>query len=117
MSNTRLFYVFVLGISLTMTGCSFFSSEEQPESGSASAAVSGNADYDNMLAEVTAKFKALAKEGGAWTVSEDNLEAAAEAAKKKEFDKAIKLLKEVDAETTMARAQFDRQKNAGPHLF
>jgi predicted Zn-dependent peptidase len=119
MSNTRLFYVFVLGLSLMMTGCSLFSSQEQPASDSASTAssMSGNSEYDNMLAEVTAEFKALAKEGGAWSISEETLEKAAEAAKNKEFDKAVKLLKDVRDETALAKAQFEQAKTAGPHLF
>lgn len=119
MSNTRLFYVFVLGLSIMMTGCSLFSSSEQAEGGSTSggSSMSGNAAYDNMLAEVTAQYKALAKEGGAWSVSEEALEKAAEAAKNKEFDKAIKLLKDVQDETVLAKAQFEQAKNAGPHLF
>lgn len=119
MSNTRIFYVFVLALSLVMTGCSLFTSSEQAEGGSASAssAMSGNTEYDNMLADVTAQYKALAKEGGAWSISEEALEKAAEAAKNKEFDKAIKLLKDVSDETALAKAQFEQAKNAGPHLF
>lgn len=118
MSKTKLLYTLVLAFGLSLTGCSLFESEGgSGSSESASAAMTGNGEYDAMLAEVTAKHKALAKEGGAWTISEDALEKAAEAAKNKEFDKAIKLLKEVNDEVALAKAQFESQKNAGPHLF
>lgn len=112
MSTTKLNYVFILGIVLAVSGCSLFSA-----GGSESAGATGNAEFDNMLAEVTAKYNSLAKEGGAWTISEDNLKEATKAAQKNEFDKAIKLLKEVDEQTTLAKAQFEQGKKAGPHLF
>ena len=117
MSTSRLVSIFILGTVLTMSGCSLFSTGESGGSDSAGASSTGNAEFDNMLAEVTAKYNALAKEGGAWTVSEDNLKEAEKSAKKQEFEKAIKLLKSVDEQTTLARAQFEQGKKAAPHLF
>ena len=117
MSTTKFVYVFILGIVLAISGCSLFSTEGSGGSESAGTTATGNAEFDNMLAEVTAKYNALAKEGGAWTISEDDLKEATKAAQKSEFDKAIKLLKEVDEQTTLAKAQFEQGKKAGPHLF
>jgi len=117
MNKTKLMYILVLGFSLSITGCSLFESTEGESSESSSAATTGNADFDNMLAKVSARHKEVSKMGGAWTTPEDLLDQATEAAKNKEFDKAMKLLKEADTEVELAKAQFESQKNAGPHLF
>lgn len=119
MRNIKYLYMIILGASLTVTGCSLFESQEggEMESASSSSGVSGNSDYDSMLADVTSKLKALDKEGGVWAYTEETLDKAAEAAKNKEFDKAVKLLKEAEAEVAIAKDQHEKQKNAGPYLF
>ena len=116
MNKDKFVFVLVLAFVLTITGCSLFEAQEDTEK-SVSSATSGNMDLDKMLTDVTAKYKALAKAGGAWVNSEDTLEKAAEAAKNKDVDRAIKLLKEVDDEVKLANAQFEQEKNARPHLF
>lgn len=116
MKEVKFLSVFLFVFSLTISGCSMFETQEAGEQ-SVTSATSGNTDLDKMLADVTARYKALAKSGGAWTNSGDTLEKAAEAAKNREVDKAMKLLKEVDDEVTLAQAQFEQAKNARPHLF
>jgi len=102
---------------MSLAGCSLFESSGGEGGESGAVAMSGNAAYDNMLAEVTARQKEAQKTGGAWTTPDDLLDQAAEAAKDKQFDKAMKLLKEADDVIAMSKSQFDSQKNAGPHLF
>ena len=116
MSKINLLTSFVLGMSLILSGCSSLQSQESMED-SGSSAMSSGSDFDAKLAEVTAKYKELAKAGGAWVTSDDILEKATEAAKNKDVDKAMKLLKEADDEIELARAQFESQKDAKPHLF
>lgn len=116
MNRDKFLFVVVITFVLTITGCSLFEAQEGGEE-SVSSTASGNMELDKMLTDVTAKYKALAKAGGAWANSEDTLEKAAEAAKNKDVDKAMKLLKEVDEEVKLAEAQFEQAKTARPHLF
>lgn len=116
MNKDKLLFVLVMAFILTISGCSLFEAQDGGEE-SVSSATSGNMELDKMLTDVTAKYKALAKAGGAWANSEDMLEKAAEAAKNKDVDTAMKLLKEVDDEVKLAEAQFEQAKNARPHLF
>ena len=116
MSKDKILFVLFLVLSMTITGCSLFESQET-DGGSVSSTTSGNAELDNMLADVTARYNALAKSGGAWSSSEESLDKATESVKKKDFEKAMKLLKEVNDEIELARAQFEQEKNAKPHLF
>lgn len=106
----------LLAFGLTVAGCSLFESQETGEE-TGSAMVSDNSEYDNMLAQVSAEYKALDKAGGAWAYSDELIEKAAEAAKSKDFAKAMKLLKEANDEISLAKAQLDQQKNAKPYLF
>jgi len=119
MNKTNLIPAIVLGMALTLPACSLFESPGAGagDSGSGAPAATGNAEYDNMLKQVTDSYNAQAKEGAAWTNAEEYFEQANEAAKAKQFDKAMKLLKEISDESALAKAQHDSQKSAGPHLF
>jgi len=119
MNKSKLIPAIVLGMSLALPACSLFESPGAGAGGSESGApvATGNPEYDNMLKQVTDSYNALAKEGAAWTNAEEYFEQANEAAKAKQFDKAMKLLKEINDESALAKAQHEQQKSAGPHLF
>ena len=84
---------------------------------SPSAAAGSASQYEALYKEVTDKYQEVDKAGGAWAFTAETMDKAAEAAKKKDFDGAIKLLKQASDETAMAKAQLEQQKNAAPHLF
>ena len=101
------------GLALLAFACS-----QTAEVGEGETAVSGSqSEYEALLNKVTADYKKVDSEGGAWRDTEETIGKAQEAAKKNDFAAAMKLLKQASDETQIAAKQFEGQKNARPTLF
>ena len=118
MKKVATMFALLITMLIAMSGCSLFS--EGTTGGDEMAAAggsSGNGSYDELLKQVTDDLKELDSAGGAWAYTDELIEKAQEAAKAKDFDKAMKILKDASSETKLARAQLESQKKAGPSLF
>jgi len=114
MKKYAFFLVLLASLLIAVSGCSLFSG-----GGSSDADNGGgvNPAYDDMLKQVQTEYKDLDSLGGAWAFTGELIGKAEEAAKGKDFEGAMKFLKDADAQTKLARAQMEQQKSAGPTLF
>ena len=118
MKKICIFVALLASTLVAIPGCSLFSdTPAESEIESSSGAGDKQSAYGELYKQVAAELKELDAIGGAWSNTEDMIGKAEEAAKGKDFDKAMKILKAASSETKLARAQFDQQKNAGPHMF
>lgn len=75
------------------------------------------AAYQQAFQQAEQAYKKVATVEGAWSETEEMLSKAKEAAAKADFKTALSLVKKVKFESDTAYAQYESQKNAGPHLF
>lgn len=104
-----------LFVLLGLSACAQMDGFEQ--SGAASAGSGLQAESEQAISVAEQAFQEINKRGGAWAYTEETLDAAKEAVKSKDYDKALKLAKEAHDQAMMATKQFESQTGAGPYLF
>lgn len=75
------------------------------------------AAFEQLYKEADQAYQKVAAVGGAWSVTEELLDNAKEAAAKADYETATKLVKRAKFESDTAYQQYESQKDAGPHLF
>lgn len=100
-----------------MLGLSACASMDGMESSSAAVGGSLQEQSQQAISQAEQAYDSIHKRGGAWAYTGETLDAAKEAAKGNDFDKAIKLANEALEQAQMASKQFEGQTEAGPYLF
>ena len=75
------------------------------------------AAFEQLYQQADQAYQKVAAVGGAWSVTEELLDNAKEAAAKADYETATNLVKRAQFESDMAYEQYESQKDAGPHLF
>lgn len=103
---------------LALGGCSSFPSYDGKSGGGGAAAGGGTKEAATAaIAAAEAAYNATNKTGFSWRDSEKNIKEAKVKVEKGEFDAAIKIAKEVEAQEKAAMGQVDASKSAKPWLF
>lgn len=71
---------------------------------------------DSAIAAAEQKTKQAAKVNYEWRDTGDMIKKAKEAAKKGDFDTAVKLASKAEKQSTMALQQYEENKSAGPRF-
>lgn len=74
------------------------------------------AQADSAIAAAEQKTKQAAKVNYEWRDTGDMIKKAKEAAKKGDFDTAVKLASKAEKQSTMALQQYEDNKTAGPRF-
>jgi hypothetical protein len=90
---------------------------EGESSGENDVSSGAKAQFEELYAKAEKALKELSSAGGAWAYTDETLAEARKLADQQDYDKAIKLTKDVMSETDIALQQFQSQKQAGPYLF
>ena len=114
--KTRFITRFTIAISMVLFAACSIMEGDSSEQGTAMSS-GAKAQFEEVYAKAEKALKQVSDAGGAWAYTEDTLKEARSLAEKQDYDKAIKLTKDVITESEIALQQHESQKNAGPYLF